>query len=33
MLRIIREEEPPRPSTRLSTGEGTLAVVANAGRR
>jgi WD40 repeat protein/serine/threonine protein kinase/tetratricopeptide (TPR) repeat protein len=31
MLRVIREEEPPRPSTRLSTMENTSAVAANRG--
>jgi len=30
-LRLIREEEPPRPSTRLSTGEGLPAIAANRG--
>ncbi len=31
MLRIIREEEPPRPSTRLSTTEGLPSIAANRG--
>jgi serine/threonine protein kinase/tetratricopeptide (TPR) repeat protein len=31
MLRIIREEEPPKPSTRLSTNEDTPSVAANRG--
>jgi serine/threonine protein kinase len=30
-LRLIREEEPPRPSARLSTAEGQPAVAANRG--
>jgi WD40 repeat protein/serine/threonine protein kinase len=30
-LRLIREEEPPRPSTRLSTAEGLPAIAANRG--
>ncbi len=29
LLRIIREEEPPRPSTRLSTAEARAAIAAN----
>jgi serine/threonine protein kinase len=29
MLRIIREEEPPKPSTRLSTAEGLPAIATN----
>jgi serine/threonine protein kinase len=29
VLRLIREEEPPRPSTRLSTAEGLPAIAAN----
>ena len=29
MLRIIREEEPPKPSTRLSTTEGLPSIAAN----
>src|SRR5262249_26170117 len=31
MLRIIREEEPPRPSTRLSTTEELPSIAANRG--
>jgi serine/threonine protein kinase len=31
MLRMIREEEPPRPSTRLSTAEGRASIAANRG--
>jgi serine/threonine protein kinase/WD40 repeat protein len=31
VLRAIREEEPPRPSTRLSTTEGLPAIAANRG--
>src|SRR5207248_3297439 len=31
LLRLIREEEPPRPSTRLSTAEGLPAIAANRG--
>jgi serine/threonine protein kinase/tetratricopeptide (TPR) repeat protein len=31
MLRVIREEEPPRPSTRLSTMEDTATVASNRG--
>src|SRR5205823_9547375 len=31
VLRIIREEEPPRPSTRLSTAEGLPSIAANRG--
>ena len=31
MLRIIREEEPPKPSTRLSTSEGLPSIAANRG--
>jgi eukaryotic-like serine/threonine-protein kinase len=31
MLRIIREEEPPNPSTRLSTTEGLPSIAANRG--
>ncbi len=31
VLRLIREEEPPRPSTRLSTTEGLPAIAANRG--
>ena len=31
MLRVIREEEPPKPSTRLSTMEDTRTVAANRG--
>jgi serine/threonine protein kinase/WD40 repeat protein/tetratricopeptide (TPR) repeat protein len=31
VLRIIREEEPPRPSTRLSTSEGSPSIAANRG--
>ena len=31
MLRVIREEEPPRPSTRLSTAEGLPSLAANRG--
>jgi len=31
MLRIIREEEPPKPSTRLSTAEGLPSIAANRG--
>jgi len=31
MLRIIREEEPPAPSTRLSTAEGLPSIAANRG--
>ena len=30
MLRLIREEEPPRPSTRLSTTEALPSIAANA---
>src|SRR6185437_5332304 len=30
-LRLIREEEPPRPSTRLSTAEGLPSIAANRG--
>jgi serine/threonine protein kinase/tetratricopeptide (TPR) repeat protein len=29
MLRMIREEEPPKPSTRLSTNEGRASIAAN----
>ena len=28
MQRIIREEEPPKPSTRLTTSGGTLTIIA-----
>ncbi len=31
VLRLIREEEPPRPSTRLSTSQGLPAIAANRG--
>jgi eukaryotic-like serine/threonine-protein kinase len=31
VLRLIREEEPPRPSTRLSTAEGLSSIAANRG--
>jgi serine/threonine protein kinase/tetratricopeptide (TPR) repeat protein len=31
VLRVIREEEPPRPSTRLSTAEGLPTLAANRG--
>src|SRR5262249_26249577 len=31
MLRLIREEEPPRPSARLSSAEGLPALAANRG--
>jgi WD40 repeat protein/serine/threonine protein kinase len=31
VLRIIREEEPPKPSTRLSTAEGLPSIAANRG--
>jgi serine/threonine protein kinase/tetratricopeptide (TPR) repeat protein len=31
VLRLIREEESPRPSTRLSTSEGQLGIAANRG--
>src|SRR3954447_20258379 len=31
MLRVIREQEPPKPSTRLSTAEGLPALAANRG--
>src|SRR5436309_2320756 len=31
MLRVIREQEPPRPSTRLSTAEGLPAIAAQRG--
>jgi serine/threonine protein kinase len=31
MLRVVREEEPPRPSTRLSTSEGLPTIAANRG--
>jgi serine/threonine protein kinase/Flp pilus assembly protein TadD len=31
MLRVIREQEPPRPSTRLSTAEGLPTLAANRG--
>ena len=31
MLRIIREEEPPKPSTRLSTTEQLPSIAANRG--
>ncbi len=31
MLRIVREEEPPKPSTRLSTAEGLPLIAANRG--
>jgi eukaryotic-like serine/threonine-protein kinase len=31
MLRIIREEEPPKPSTRLSTADGLPSIAANRG--
>jgi WD40 repeat protein/serine/threonine protein kinase/tetratricopeptide (TPR) repeat protein len=31
MLRVIREDEPPKPSTRLSTMENTATVAANRG--
>jgi serine/threonine protein kinase len=31
MLRVIREEEPPKPSTRLSTSEGLPSIAANRG--
>src|SRR5262249_36361576 len=31
MLRLIREQEPPRPSTRLSTAEGLPTLAANRG--
>jgi tetratricopeptide (TPR) repeat protein/tRNA A-37 threonylcarbamoyl transferase component Bud32 len=33
MLRVIREDEPPTPSTRLSTSEGRPAIAANRGLR
>jgi hypothetical protein len=29
MLRMIREDEPPKPSTRLSTAEGRASIAAN----
>src|SRR5207245_8958262 len=31
VLRLIREEEPPRPSSRLSTTQGLPAIAANRG--
>jgi tetratricopeptide (TPR) repeat protein/tRNA A-37 threonylcarbamoyl transferase component Bud32 len=31
LLRVIREDEPPRPSTRLSTTEGRASIAANRG--
>src|SRR5207249_4184560 len=31
VLRLIREEEPPKPSTRLSTTEGPPSIAANRG--
>src|SRR5207248_3618335 len=31
LLRVIREEEPPTPSTRLSTADGLPAIAANRG--
>src|SRR5262249_10508326 len=31
VLRVVREEEPPRPSTKLSTAEGLPALSANRG--
>ncbi len=31
ILRLIREEEPPKPSTRLTTAEGAASVAANRG--
>ena len=31
MLRVIREEEPPKPSTRLSTADGLPTLAANRG--
>ena len=31
MLRVVREEEPPKPSTRLSTTEGLPGIAANRG--
>src|SRR6476469_9062536 len=31
MLRIIREEEPPKPSTRLSSSEALPSIAANRG--
>jgi WD40 repeat protein/serine/threonine protein kinase/tetratricopeptide (TPR) repeat protein len=31
LLRLVREEEPPRPSTRLSTAEGLPSIAANRG--
>jgi serine/threonine protein kinase len=31
MLRVIREDEPPKPSTRLSTTEGRASIAANRG--
>jgi serine/threonine protein kinase/Tfp pilus assembly protein PilF len=31
VLRVIREEEPPKPSTRLSTAEGLASIAANRG--
>src|SRR5207247_2546550 len=31
MLRVVREEEPPKPSTRLSTSEGLPSIAANRG--
>jgi tetratricopeptide (TPR) repeat protein len=31
MLRMIREEEPPKPSSRLSTAEGRASIAANRG--
>ena len=31
MLRVVREEEPPRPSTRLSTSESLPSIAANRG--
>src|SRR6266513_6488378 len=31
MLRVVREEEPPRPSTRLSTSDGLPSIAANRG--
>ena|GEM_PF-1929330 len=33
MLRVIREDEPPTPSTRLSTSDGRPAIAANRGLR
>ena len=33
MLRVVREEEPPRPSTKLSTADGLPTLAANRGDR